>query len=313
MWTSSFRALDAGGHPRSAIDTLWARGPEIGLDFAIGRHAVVTSGGSTGPPWLVAFDRAGTLATAREEGFGGELIDIGRLEIAHRWIAVASLGPGVGAYAVDDDMRPDGEPLVVTPREPAVVDVRVAGVKSRALVVWTTPDGVTARALRAPPLATDGEPFRVMSVAQVSDSAIAVEVFRNLVGVVAMDGRDVHVALVDAWAREVRGGPLIVGHSGIIDRRPGLAVSPEHGFFVVCWAVGPGPAGGSGNDGVALQVVGADGTLFGAHLDLVEHEGNIGGVDCGWNGREIVVVWWRAGGDTAWNTLYAQRVRPTFI
>ncbi|MCZ7681510.1 MAG: hypothetical protein M5U28_23025 [Sandaracinaceae bacterium] len=53
-------------------------------------------------------------------------------------------------------------------------------------------------------------------------------------------------------------------------------------------------------DGVTLQVVGADGALWGPPLPLVTGERNVGGVDCGWNGREVVVVWWRAAGDGAW-------------
>lgn len=122
------------------------------------------------------------------------------------------------------------------------------------------------------------------------------------------------VAVIDAWAREVTTGPIAVGDSGIMDRRPGLAVAPEHGFFVACWSSGRGAYGGmDGHDSIALQVIGARGGLWGGRLDLVVDERNVGGVDCGWNGSDIVVVWWRASGPGDYNSIFSQRGRPTFL
>lgn len=83
-------------------------------------------------------------------------------------------------------------------------------------------------------------------------------------------------------------------------------------LFVVCFEHGMGPYGGSdGNDGVTLQVVGDDGRLWGQPLQLVLELRNIGGVDCGWNGRDIVVLWWSAA--LPQNEIWSQRARPTFL
>jgi hypothetical protein len=310
-WFGRFRVLDADGRPLSSTTSLptgWTAG--IGLDFAIGRYALVTADAARA--FLGAFDRGGRLAAGWESGAVASELDVGRLDTAHQWIVGTLEGSSIGVYGADNAMRPVSDTLRIA--DDGIGDVRVAGAKSRALLVWNTPSSVMAQVLRAPPLTPDGSPLHAMEVVTHSDGGLEVEVFRDLVAIVAMDGRDVHLVLVDAWRREVRVGPLRVGSSGIVDRRPGLAVSPEHGFFVTCWAAGRGPAGGSdGGDGVALQVVGADGSLWGTRLDLVRGERNIGGVDCGWNGREIVVVWWRAAGDGAWNTIFSQRARPTFL
>lgn len=317
-WSNQFRVLDADGRPvGDAVTTPggWAVG--IGLDFAIGRYAVAIGTPSWGsaPLQLGAFDRRATLAAGWEPGARADEVDIGRLASAHEWV-VGMMGSwggpsAVRAYAADDEMRRLGEPLELSVN--ARGDVRVAGAKSRAVVVWTIPDGVMAQVLRGPPLVRDGTPFRVMSMPQESDSAVEVESYRDLVAVAAMDGAHLQVSLIDAWTRTTTGTPIIVGESGVMDRRPGLAVASERGFFVACWATGAGPAGGSEEDGIALRVIGADGALWGERLDLVVHERNVGGVDCGWNGREIVVVWWRAAGDGAYNSIFSQRVRPTFL
>jgi hypothetical protein len=108
--------------------------------------------------------------------------------------------------------------------------------------------------------------------------------------------------------------PINVGRTGIRDRRPAIAVAPEHGFFVVCFATGRGPAGGSdGNVGIALQVVGADALPWGEPLQLVAGEANVGGLACGWNGTDVVVVWWRASRDAGFHTMFSERARPTFL
>jgi hypothetical protein len=140
------------------------------------------------------------------------------------------------------------------------------------------------------------------------------ELFRDRIFVVGIGGAEVRGRFLDPFSDfPVTSPPIVVGGTGIVDRAPGIAAATNEGFVVVAWATGRGPAGGSGNDGVMLQIVGADGTLWGEPLQLVEGERNIGGVACGWNGDDVIVIWWRASGDGAFNTMVSQRVQPTFL
>lgn len=317
-WRLRFMVLDEAGRPTGAEARTMGRvataGGGIGLDFAIGRYALISPGSTA-----AVVDRAATLVAGWSAIPAEDNADVARLAVDHRWLVATTSGGGdpasdVRAYELDDDMAMVPGPPIELARDGAG-DVRVATAKTRALVAWTTSAGVMGRVLRGAPLEPIGEPLMLHTLPQLPDSAVAVEPFRNRFVVAAVGASGVRAQLVEAFASEpLASAPIAVGTAGVRDRRPGIASASELGFFVVCWASGPGPAGGSrpSDDGVTLQVVGADGSLWGAPLSLVTGEPNIGGVDCGWNGEEVVVIWWRASGDGAFNTMFSERARPTF-
>ncbi len=317
-WPGTFRTLDQDGRPTSPRARLDRAGWGLGLDFAAGHYAVAVGGAGSGSELSVAaFDRDAARVAGWGAGARGAYPDVARLQLGHQWVVAAIDQTGgeydrVIAFAMNGAMSLASDTLVLATDSHG--DARVAGSKSRAVVVWTTASAVRAQSLTGPELQRDGEPFTVLEIPQQPDSGLEIEPFRDQMAVAAMDGVGVYLALLDPWLHEVT-GPFRVGSSRIGDRRPGIAVAEEEGFLVVCYAVGRGPYGGGGGsmDGVTLQVVGADGALWGPPLPLVTGERNVGGVDCGWNGREIVVVWWRAAGDGAWNTIFSQRARPTFL
>lgn len=62
---------------------------------------------------------------------------------------------------------------------------------------------------------------------------------------------------------------------------------------------------------ITLQAVGEEGERWGRPLSLVSSETHLGGdVTCGWNGRDVVVVWTQG---PLPELLRTERVRPTFF
>jgi hypothetical protein len=307
--------LDASGHPvgvaseptRDRWGVLGA-----GLDFAEGRYALVLGSGRA-----ASFDRNALRVAGWSPVESGDESDVARLSVDRRWVVVQSVdgaGHAVRAYELEDDMTTVAGPAIEL-GEDGVGDVRIGGAKTRALAVWTTRSRVMGRVLRGRPFEPVGAAIEIFDSGGYEDSASTVELFGDRFAVVALRGGDVRLRFVDPFgAVRLDSEPVVVGSRGLTDRRPAIATAPERGFVAACWGTGRGGGGGGDSeDGVALQVIGSDGSHWGAPLQLISGERNIGGVSCGWNGSEIVVVWWRAAGDGAYNAIFSQRVRPTFL
>jgi hypothetical protein len=287
------------------------------LDFAIGRYALVSAGGRG-----ATFDRNATPASSWSRFPAvGDSVDVARFPIAHGWLVATGANGGgsdedtvLHAFTLDDELGPSGSPDVVL--GPSMGAVRIGTAKTRALVAWPTRTGIRGQVLIGAALETNGDVLDVLDLPLVSDSGLEIELFRDRLVVGAVGSRDIRMRIVDPFSTApLTTPPIVVARGRIGDRPPAIAVAPEHGFFVACFATGP-DAPGPGvemNTGVALQVVGADGSLWGTRVELVEGERNVGGVSCGWSGEDIVVIWWRASGDGAFNTMFSERARPTFL
>jgi hypothetical protein len=305
LWgPTRFLTLDVNGVPRTPVVYADLAQGTLGLDFAGGRYALVSAGGSIG-----TFDRNGTLVEGWAS-FGGvphSRADVARLSIDRRWLVAVT--DELRVISIDDTLAVDTTlPIAV---EEEVDDVRIAGIKTRAMVVFSTRGGVMGQLLSGDPLELLGRPNMLFQRIGV-DSGTAVEVFRDyfVVAAVHADG-EVEARFVPAFGDSpfAESEPFPVASRGMTDRRPGLAVASERGFAVACYAF----EGGTGRRGVVVQAFGADGRPWGAPFTAVTGELNIGDVACGWNGSEIVLVWWRAASAEArYYGIFSQRLRPTF-
>jgi hypothetical protein len=188
---------------------------------------------------------------------------------------------------------------------------RVVPLKSLISVVWPDESGLLFRSFLWPYVESSPEPTRVLPMGLMEDSYIDATGFFDYTLAVAMGGSTVEVVVIEPWGGTVVSGPHVVGHSGIIDRRPGITAAHGRSYLGVCYEKGPGPAGGSGGrDGVAFRIISPYGEPLGAELEIVSGLRNIGDCAVGWSGSEFVIIYWSCGGDTVWNTIYAQRVRP---
>lgn len=311
------RVLDADGVPtRPSVAVAPSAWPgNVSLDFAIGRYAVLID--APGRPALYLADRDERVVPRSTPISPTTQGDVARLEGTHQWIvATRGLdGRSIVVEAIDDDMQPARD--VVTLALPEMgfsdADVRVAAIKTRVAVVWTTPSAVSLAVFTGGPLTQIGGVIDLGVAGGVRDREdlkLEIEGAADRMALAIHDGAHVDALFVDPFGLEVR-GPFPLGPTGITDRRAGVAPAREHELVGVCWARGAGPGGGSpaAEDGVSIQVVGLDGTPLSAPLALVSGLTNIGGVDCGWDGSDFVVIWWRAGVD---NQLFSQRVHPTF-
>jgi hypothetical protein len=321
-WRGHFAVLDEDARLASDVVETVDRAGGIGLDFAIGRHALVlgVEREDFDRVRLATFDRRGVLASTWQDGLSGREIDVARMPSAHRWIVAASTTFGastyaVSAYAADDEMRRAGEPVVIA-RESSG-PVRVAATSNRAVVAWSTAEGVVAQvvvqaASSLEAIAPDGPPLDVLRVPPArSPFPLETQAFRDRIVIALMTGRELHFAMIDPSARALVAEPTSVPADGFADVRPGLAVVPEHGFVVACWATARGRS--SELPPVGLQVIGADGAAWGEPAFVGRSEaGQVAGVDCGWNGREIVVAYWIGAVDRP-HAIVGQRLRPTFL
>nr|MDQ3036127.1 hypothetical protein [Myxococcota bacterium] len=92
----------------------------------------------------------------------------------------------------------------------------------------------------------------------------------------------------------VLAGPLAVARTTVRSVSPGLAAIPERGLLALCHPAGPGPWGGPDViDRVELVLIGADASPATRAVE-VGRGGEVRSVACGWNGRELLVVWSRS-------------------
>lgn len=321
VWGTHFAALDVTGAlvgdviPIPTLGSPRRRGrTPSGLAFAGGRYAVAATLAHAGDDALVVgtLDRRGALDFERTPDPPGEStwegsmqsVDVARLASAHAWVVVGSRHGTSGettvtALALDDDMQPLSDLVTWGAHAFAGTPVRVVGAGSRALAIWSTADAVMAQSLSAPALTLDGPPFEVMPLLRGASLSFDVGLFRDRVVMVMTNYSEMHVASIDPWTHEatavVLPGPL----PSTADEAPGLAIAPDLGFVVACWGT------------VRLQAIGADGTPWGAALELdVDAASEL---DCAWNGTDVVVVWSGHGPTRGAQSIFSQRVHPTFL
>jgi hypothetical protein len=189
---------------------------------------------------------------------------------------------------------------------------RVVQLGSRSSVVWLRSGEIWQRSFRWPEIAGSPAPSVVMSAHALSNIYVEASSYDDDLVACVMDGSDVIVAVADTGTGAVVGGPTRVGQSGIIDRRPGIAPAPSRGYLAICYATGPGPAGGSGgNDGVAIRLIRPDGSPLGVERVVASGLENIGGCAVSWSGSEFMMIYWSCGGYTVPRQLVAERFRPT--
>jgi hypothetical protein len=188
---------------------------------------------------------------------------------------------------------------------------RVTNLKSMITVVWPHGDGIWFTSFQWPDVEDALPASLIMPASLVSDSAIEAVGFHDYTLVVMMDGHDVKTIVLEPLWGHVVAGPEVIGHSGLRDRRPGIAAAHERGYLGVCYETGPGPSGGSEEeDGIAFRIISPYGEALGAELEIVSGLRNAGGCAVAWSGEEFMVIYWSCAGDAVWNTIYAQRVRP---
>jgi hypothetical protein len=270
--------------------------------YSVGFITIDTAGTPLyGPTWVA--EDAGKPHLVWSQQAGGWLVG---------YIGTDYYDLSIYAALVDDQASLLGEPRVVgvgdNSRGP-----RVLGLKSRNAFFWHREDGIWHRSFWWPEVDAGSPEQMVMAVpGGPEDTYIETAAFFDLAFVVGMDGRDVLAEAVEPWMGSVISGPNVIGQSGIRDRRPGIIAVIDRGYFGVCYETGPGPAGGSPGrrDGLDFRIIDTHGLPLGAPLTVVSGLENIGGCDVGWSGGEFIVIYWSCGGDSVFNQILAQRVRP---
>lgn len=313
-WLTSFRVLDADGAPSASGPSVV--GGRFGLAFGGDRFAL-TSPGHHGSH-LFFFDPLANPIEPRGEYDSAVWSFLAWRERAREWIVASSVEAG-GLAGMADAMRIRVETVtedgashrvaheIVT--SDTVTGMRVAATADYVLVVWVAARRVSGLVLGGEPLAPVGDPFLVLDHAVgTGEGEPNVAAYGGRFVVTSNDGRHARAALVDPCAPNVS-STFVVGPTVSVAYADGVASAPDRGFFVVCHPVGAGTDGPHGGppDGVRLQAMGEDGRRWGRALTLATAVDYVGGVDCGWNGREVVVVW-RDG-----PRIFSQRVRTTFL
>ncbi len=306
-WGSTFRQLDEEAQPIGDLVTVGSGSTYCAaLEWGADRYGFAGHGRGGGIE--VAMLDSGGAPIGAPGGFGNpaEHPDLTRQVHGHGWI-LGSLEDGEDAVArwVTDEAILSNESVVMGRPAPSR-GPQVVGLASRTSVVWLEDwTGVWHRGLAWPE--PTGDAVQILDMLSFEDSSLEAVAFRDWTVVAGMNG-SVRISIFDPWEEELVAAG-VVAESGIIDRRPRLAPVDERGYLGLCFAQGPGPAGGSGGeDGIELGLLGNDGTLWGQIIPVVEGLRNAGGCGLGWNGTDFLVVWWEAALEN--NRILAQRVRP---
>jgi len=247
--------------------------------------------------------------------------DIAWSEDAHGWVVgFTKTDPSTDEQTIQAALLDDASVVVEGPIEIWTGDrgsnwsgPRVVELKGKVAMAWPERSGAWFRCFEWPDVGSATPAVEVLPAILTEDSYIEAEAFFDYTLVLAMDGADALVSVVSLDGATVVSGPTAVGHSGIMDRRPGIVAANGRGYLGVCYETGPGPAGGSGaGEGVTFRIIAPSGPPVGAELTVVSDLGNIGGCAIGWSGSEFNVIYWSTMLDdtAAPVTMYAQRVRP---
>lgn len=232
-----------------------------GIDTAIARARVV------GTSAAVAAHRAGWLVATTRTGSRDDTL---RVELRGA-AALASLGQ-------------------IEWSAPRLRSPHVAEVDGRALVVAAEQDGIHMHAVD-PRRGTHLQDLHVMAANVWMRGAITTLVRGSRLWVAASDGEAIHVAVIDPSGARVEAGPVAALRSTAHGVQPGLAAIPEADLVALCAPVGPGPWGGADVlDTVTVQLLDHDARPIGPRVDVM-HADAVHGVDCAWNGRELLVAY----------------------
>ncbi len=296
--------LDAHGVARTEISSTGLRASGIAAsgcahavagDSSAGRSAVAVLSASSG----VA--RAGAIVPG---------VDADVSATPRGWLVVSAIR-SVGARMARLSIRELDAELASTSMalELSVPELRSPRVVTRggaATAVWIEEDGIAQATIDLSSRRTGRR--RPVMTANVWGAgtleAVALDAERMVVA--ASDGAAVHLAITSMITSDVLAGPIAVSRTTASEARPSVAVMPEHAAIAVCHPAGPGPWGGPDvQDTVVVQLVSEQGMPLGDRVEVTRTE-SVRAVACGWNGRELLVVWWAEGAGIG-----ARRLRPS--
>lgn len=305
-WGTRHAVLDDTATLVDAVETRSQGGDVTALEPGACRSAVLAPADVPGQSVLAWVDPRGTeLGLERVAGIDA---DVSRRD-AHWWIATDVSRPGSPAlaiYALDHDRIETRARIVAG----AIASARIVATSTGAAVAWADREGIVQRALDHD--GTEQRALRVMSANVWSRGALESVLLRGpgdaeRIAIAATDGAVVHLAITDARSSAVLAGPLAVARTTVRNVSPGLAAIPERGLLALCHPAGPGPWGGPDViDRVELVLIGQDASPA-THAVEVGRGGEVRSVACGWNGRELLVVWSRAEGSA--EQLVMRRIR----
>jgi hypothetical protein len=184
-------------------------------------------------------------------------------------------------------------------RESAGLDVFAVG--DDAVIVWGDAQGssvATAQGLAQAPEPTaatpaPAHPLELDATVIGSDGTFSLAQPGARVLLFGMDGQALWV--VPIAKDEAQPSMRRLAPARVADRRPGVAFAKQLGVTGVCYAIGSGPAGGSGDrrDGVSFVLVDAQGAPASEPLVIADQLSNIGGCDVAWSGDAFLVIWWQ--------------------
>jgi hypothetical protein len=254
---------------------------------------------------LLFFDEAAQ-STGEPASIRRDLFPLDRIEDSIDVAWLSSRGAFVVASTDGDVPRPhvvirvvgsDGTSLETLDVDPAseVERVRIAANDRQAFVILQQPTHILqGLLLGGNPVGVLAGPFDLLvhdGLGNATPTVFAYDDDRFLVA--GFDGREVRISTVDTAACEGRAvQPRRVASTAIQDEPAGVAVVPEHEFYVVCYVVGASRnASDTPHQNVlSVQAVGDDGTLWGAPFSVVS-DTDVDGVACGWDGEQVMVVW----------------------
>ena len=315
-----FRSLDPMANPLTPPISVYDRSfAFVAIESAGGRYAVVSSS-RQGPGGVFGtVDDTGAVLSGMSD-IGGEVDhpDVARYAHGGGWVEVhrveADQGTSYEARWIGDDAV-IGDPVrIETTPDSGGGAARVVGLSSIASFVWAADDAVSSRSVSWPDTATAAPSFRVFEMSTSEDTILGAAAYRDTVAVAGID-EQLHFALLDPWTSEVVAEPTILADRASYDAGgPGVAPVDERGFLGVCYATPTAPSGGEsgGTAGLSFVLVGPDAEPWGEPISVTAGQRNIGGCAAAWSGSEFLVVWSTAGGDAAFNSIFAQKIEPRF-
>lgn len=311
-WGSShFAALDVDANLLAPSVFLPLGGGITGLEWHDGTYGITfISGWPGGEGGIALLDAAGAVRAGPSwPPSAGEGADLAWAPSHAAWILAymeadvdGTGGEVIRAVAVDDRAGFLGAPVSVAAGGREDGQPTVVSTEAGVVVAWTNDDGAWYNALRWPD-STGDAPHRLPVEAARSWGVEAVSYGTNIV--FGWGGGGIRVVEVDGWSLEPLGDAVSIGEG---KDTPRFAAVPERGYLGYCTCLGPSDS--SETDRVLFRVIRPDGSPLGSAVTIRDGLRNAGGCSVAWSGTEFVVVYWWCGGDAAWNTIYAQRVRP---
>jgi hypothetical protein len=316
-----FRPLDATGAPI---------GPITVIDHS-------TSGLYPAIEW--ADDRWGFAAQDRGEGVNAGILnddgamihgpaifpdagkqpDIIRYEQYQGWVLTFVVTSGgervVYAAHIDELGRRTGEAQAVGDTDSGYYSPNIVGFGDRASVVWPTSGSIWQRTFSWPFVSGSPSPTELSgSFGMVTDGRLDATSYRDRILIAWLGSGGVRTLAYDPATGMTLHGSVVVGSTGIRDRKPGLAAVHENGYLGLCWETGVGPAGGGSpsyrGDGADFRIIDEDGEPIGAPVTIVSGINNIGGCAVGWSGSQFLVAYWNCGEAGDDYGIWVRRVTP---